>query len=134
MPIHGTRRTVALRPATRLLLGAFLLLVSVALVHPPSAFAWLESDATWTGDSMDCPACHSEAFPFATRSGPHMGYSPTSTKCAICHTVHDAPTGGIKLLPKATVRDNCMVCHDGTAGNGVYGAIAARGLSVGASH
>lgn len=116
-------------------LGLILVVcLSLGILVPQQAFAWLESDATWTGDSIDCPACHGEEFPFETRSGPHMGFSTTSAKCAICHTIHDAPAGGINLLPKATIRDNCMVCHDGTAGNGVYGAIAARGLSVGAAH
>ncbi len=112
----------------------FLVVVSLCLITVDPAYAWLEADATWPGDPLDCPACHSESFPFATRYGPHGGFTTTSSKCSICHTVHDASPTGVKLLPKATTRDNCMVCHDGTGGNGVYGAIAARGLTVGAAH
>jgi len=103
------------------------------LLIAPAAYGWAES-AEWDGDPLECVSCHSEEFPFDTRSGPHMGYSATSAKCQICHTVHAAPAGGILLLPKATIRDNCMVCHDGTGGLGVYGTIAARGLTVGGAH
>ncbi|MCX8007061.1 MAG: hypothetical protein N3B11_02985 [Coriobacteriia bacterium] len=102
------------------------------------AFGWAEGGATYLsdgGDPMDCPACHAEDFPvFTSRSGPHGGYSATTQKCEVCHTVHDAPAGGILLLPKPTVVGTCRHCHDGTGGYGVYGTIAARGLAVGADH
>ena len=39
-----------------------------------------------------------------------------------------------RLLPGATIQAACYTCHDGTQGRGVYGAIAARGLVVGAAH
>jgi len=117
----------------RLVLSALLAIVSLVLL-PAAAFGWAEGDATWEGELLDCRACHSEDFPFVTREGPHMGYTLTSQKCAICHTVHYAPVEGVLLLRKATIRDNCMVCHDGSGGYGVYGTLAARGVSVGASH
>ncbi len=109
-------------------------IVAALLVFPAFAFGWAEGDITWEGDWADCPSCHSDDFPFETRSGPHQGFSATSSKCMICHKVHDAPAEGVRLLRRATVRDNCMVCHDGTGGWGVYGAIAARGMEVGGGH
>lgn len=51
----------------------------------------------------------------------------------MCHTLHDAPSG-FKLLPAESVKATCFTCHDGTAGFGVYGAVAARGLTVGGGH
>jgi len=118
-----------LRSAIVLSLCALLMLLGAA-----SAYGWAEGDVTFPGDPMDCASCHAEEFFFETRVGPHGGYTTTSTKCVECHTVHQAPASGVLLLPYATVSDNCMVCHDGTAGMGVYGAIEARGLTVGASH
>ncbi len=117
----------------RIAWGIAIALVCAALV-PAAAFGWAEGGVTWEGDGLDCPACHSEEFPFATREGPHMGYTTTTRKCVICHTVHDAPADGMLLLRKATIRDNCMVCHDGSGGYGVYGTLAARGVTVGSSH
>lgn len=68
--------------------------------------------------------------------GPHGNYGTTSQVCSLCHTLHDASTSGVKLLPRATVTSMCLMCHDGTGspGSGVYGAIAGRGLTVGAEH
>jgi hypothetical protein len=91
----------------------------------------------FTGDPNDCGACHrTDELPshFPTRKGPHGGYNTTTDNCAVCHTIHDAAASSVKLLPSATVKGSCMFCHDGTGGYGVYGTIAARGLSVGASH
>lgn len=93
-------------------------------------------------DGGDCTACHGEAdggayapgYEFEHYSGPHAGYATASTKCRNCHTVHGASTTGSILLPAATITATCFTCHDGTQGWGVYGAIAARGGSVGASH
>ncbi len=56
-----------------------------------------------------------------------------SSGCQACHMVHDA-TSSDSLLPGQTIRDTCFTCHDGTQGQGVYGAIAARGLPVGGQH
>lgn len=105
----------------------------VWLIGVAPALAWLEGGATWEGDPWDCTACHFGELPFPDRQGPHGNYTTTSQKCRACHGVHDTD-GGIFLLPKLTIRDNCMVCHDGTGGLGVYGTIAFRGFAVGAAH
>ena len=68
-----------------------------------------------------------------TRKGPHGGYDITTRKCAMCHSVHLAPEGYM-LLPGYTARAVCESCHDGTGGKSVYGAIEARGGTVGAAH
>ncbi len=57
----------------------------------------------------------------------------TTRKCDVCHTVHGSSPGP-KLLPRQTLRDTCLFCHDGTGGYGVYGTIAARGFTVEAAH
>lgn len=111
--------------------------LALVFVLPASAVAWKEYDATWEGDPMDCEACHTDPFPFSSShsgAGPHLGYATTTNKCQTCHFVHQAPAGGMKLLRRATVSDNCMVCHDGSGGSGVYGTLAARGVTVGAAH
>lgn len=75
--------------------------------------------------AIPCAACHGTAA--ATEpSGPHGGYTTTTSKCATCHAVHEAPAGGVMLLPAATVLATCETCHDGTGGTGVYGVIKAR--------
>ncbi|MCE5204079.1 MAG: cytochrome c3 family protein [Coriobacteriales bacterium] len=104
------------------------------LCTPAAAYGWAEGGVYYDGDLMDCSACHAEDFPFSTREGPHGGYTSTTDRCSLCHTVHAAPAEGVLLLPKATIRDTCLFCHDGTGGYGVYGAIQARGLVVGAAH
>ena len=41
----------------------------------------------------------------------------------------------VALLPKATVTATCEMCHDGTGGRGVYGAIYAEtGVQPGRQH
>ncbi len=84
----------------------------------------------------DCNACHADADPSSTTdvngfefyhpSGPHTGYSATSKKCGVCHSVHEASGDSSKLLPSATIVGTCFSCHDGTGGWGVYGTIVAR--------
>lgn len=69
---------------------------------------------------------------FAMR-GPHGMYKTTTNRCSMCHTLHDAPTGS-SLLPGETIKATCFTCHDGSAGFGVYGAIAGRGVTVGGGH
>jgi len=82
----------------------------------------------------DCPACHAD-YVQDEWIGPHGNYSTMSSKCAVCHTVHSAPAGGIMLLPQATISDTCLSCHDGTGGNGVYGTVLARtGVAPGGGH
>ncbi len=77
----------------------------------------------------DCIDCHGIVDPEdpeqKTRSGPHGGYSSSTTKCGACHSVHAAPAY-FMLLPGPTIKSVCESCHDGTGGNGVYGVIKAR--------
>ncbi len=97
----------------------------------------------------DCAPCHRPGPPLNTYclchpphgpmtiqptlgKGPHGLYNTTTARCSACHAPHVA--GGAKLLPASTVTDTCYTCHDGTGGRGVYGAITARGLTVGATH
>jgi predicted CXXCH cytochrome family protein len=89
--------------------------------------------AAIAGGSYDCTVCHpfSGAGP-EVRKGPHGAYSASSDRCDACHTVHAA--GSTLLLSKPTVTDACYACHDGTGGQGVYGAIAARGGTVAGTH
>ncbi len=86
----------------------------------------------------NCIECHGVSNPASGNEsfGPHSGYLTTTNKCAACHTVHNAPAGGILLLPAATIKGTCETCHDGTAGGGVYGVLAARipAVTVAAAH
>lgn len=82
--------------------------------------------STWTlPDPIPCTYCHGTADA-GDPTGPHGGYSTTSSKCVSCHTVHNAPVGSTLLLPAATIKGTCESCHDGTGGNGVYGVVLAR--------
>ena len=152
MPSRTVRCTVLVA-----VVAAFLLAIAV-----PAAFAWDEhypypaTPGPLGGEghqpcqschgfkygseitAADCQYCHGQSTPSTARGagngkGPHGGYLATTDRCASCHTLHDAP-GAFKLLPSATVTGSCNTCHDGTGGHGVYGAIAGRGASVGASH
>ncbi len=114
------------------LLGIALVVLLLVMAAP--AFAFKEGGATSPIPGDDCDRCHGEAWPyFDTKLGPHGNYSTTSKKCESCHTIHDAPSAN-RLLPAMTITDTCFSCHDGTGGRGVYGSIAARGLSVGGGH
>ncbi|MBN2846956.1 MAG: hypothetical protein JXP72_00700 [Coriobacteriia bacterium] len=98
------------------------------LADPDDPSSWVYPDPT-----TDCWICHG-TLDAAERSGPHGGYLTTTNKCATCHSVHSAPAGSVVLLPAATVKGTCETCHDGTSGVGVYGVLAARGVSVESSH
>jgi hypothetical protein len=129
---------------------AALAVCLLVLLAATPAFAFFEGG---TGDpalASSCQNCHPYRFdtpmslPNAYHQGPHADYSTISHNCPICHSVHPKgyqirsgePTGtyGIMLLPKQTVKASCETCHDGTGGAGVYGSIAARGLTIGAQH
>jgi len=84
------------------------------------------------GDPSDCTLCH--RLPFIGSTGPHGGYTTTSSSCDACHSVHTASAEGILLMPEATLTETCELCHDGTGGQGVYGTIEARGLTVQSAH
>lgn len=100
--------------------AAFAMLATAA----PAYAYYYESTTTVI---TDCIVCHgAEAPTESDSSGPHGGYTTTTNKCATCHSVHSAVSGGIVLLPAATVRGTCETCHDGTGGTGVYGAIEAQ--------
>jgi len=86
---------------------------------------------------FDCDQCHAvdSQAPPADGSGPHGNYTTTTSKCAVCHDVHNAPAGGILLLRGATVSAACLTCHDGTqSGIGPYDTIEAHGGTVVAQH
>jgi hypothetical protein len=122
--------------------------------HVPGGGCGGDCHTTITINEANCASCHTFApdntnfsgtggdagtnpdFPllgeFAQR-GPHGVYKTTTSRCPMCHTLHDAPNGS-DLLPGATIKATCFTCHDGTAGFGVYGTIAARGVAVGGGH
>ncbi len=96
------------------------------LAYPINA----ESPLSYLEPGRDCIDCHGIVDPEAPenetwRSGPHGGYSSSTSKCGVCHSVHAAPSGFL-LLPGPTIKSVCESCHDGTGGNGVYGVIKAR--------
>ncbi len=101
------------------------------------AVAFDETTSTAFAPGVGCSDCHypNGTTGTGTRVGPHAGYTSTTRACDICHTLHDAPTSN-KLLPGETISATCMTCHDGTTtfGEGVYGAIQGRGLTVSGKH
>jgi predicted CXXCH cytochrome family protein len=116
---------------------SFMTLAAVAVfLGAASSYAY---DETVPPTGRGCNDCHGleagETSPTVapTRTGPHGGYTTGTSKCATCHTIHNA-TAGFMLLPALTIRDTCNSCHDGTGGKGVYGVLAARGLTPGATH
>lgn len=112
-----------------------LLTLTVALLVavPGVACAYDETTSTVPPISeANCGRCHQPYF--SVGPGVHGYYTTTSNKCEQCHSVHRAPEDGRLLLPGATMTATCFTCHDGTAGQGVYGAITARGVAVGARH
>ena len=105
--------------------------VTVMLWFASPAFAFDET--TKTMDFAGCATCHT-AWPTITPWEVHGGYTATTTRCQTCHSVHAANPAGRKLLPAATITDDCNTCHDGTGGQGVYKVLAARGLTAVAGH
>ena len=124
----------------RILMVGCLAVIFIAL--PGVALAYDETTSTIPSamNAANCGGCHDPWSDAAIgtgvnkRIGVHGGYTVTTSKCEECHSVHAAPAAGVLLLPAATIKATCFTCHDGTAGRGVYGAIAARGMSVGSSH
>lgn len=122
-----TRRTSKLLTATALFAGV----LAMALAAPAYAFDET-TDTIPPFNEENCGGCHQPYF--TVGSGVHGNYTTTTSKCRMCHSVHVAPAGGVLLLPSSTIQGTCFTCHDGTGGKGVYGAIAARGLTVGGKH
>ncbi|MGB4593233.1 MAG: cytochrome c3 family protein [Coriobacteriia bacterium] len=115
-------------------LGAVILVLGGGV-----AYAYDESTTTIPPMvEENCVRCHSpfgySVFHGSTAIGVHGSYTSTTNKCASCHSVHVASPTGFSLLPGATIKASCESCHDGTGGGGVYGTIAARGLTVAAEH
>ena len=112
------------RVTARRLLVIGVMVFGFSLVATPASAYWYESTST---PVTDCTFCHGvdQATAETSRTGPHGGYSTTTNKCSVCHMVHNAPAG-VLLLPAATVKGTCEMCHDGTGGAGVYGVVAAR--------
>ncbi len=113
--------------AIRATLVAFILCATLSAGTVAMAY-----DETPPFDDSDCTACH--RLPFIGSTGPHGGYTTTSSSCDACHSVHTAAAEGTILMPEATLTETCELCHDGTGGKGVYGAIEARGLTVQSAH
>lgn len=114
--------------AIRATLVAFMLCLTLAFASVAMAY----DEAGTSPDPGNCALCHS--VPFVGGTGPHGGYATTSSHCDACHAVHSASPESIALLPEATLTETCELCHDGTGGGGVYGAIAAKGLTVKSGH
>lgn len=84
----------------------------------------------------------SAAAPNNVNPTPHMGYTTTTQKCAVCHSVHNAAvsgttynatlvplyTGDTELLLRSSAADACTFCHitDGVSSAEVYGGVAAN--------
>lgn len=114
-------------------------LAAWVLTGVDSAAAY-ETEVTSTPTGLSCRSCHGDdsTVPSGTisptRKGPHGGYTTGTSKCESCHYTHNAPTDNL-LMPAQTVRATCELCHDGTGGRGVYGAIKARtGVEPAAVH
>ena len=91
-------------------------------------------------------------------NGPHADYQTSTTKCAVCHSVHAAPGVGYvagssngpdvytpwtatgpntQLLLRSSVADSCKFCHVDTAIGGVQlygGAAGVYGTWIGPGH
>jgi hypothetical protein len=83
----------------------------------------------YSDPSGDCAGCHGPGGRGVTDKvgkGPHADYTTGAVRCSICHSTHAAPAESAVLLPRATVTATCEMCHDGTGGRSVYGAISAQ--------
>jgi len=145
-----------------LVTAALVLCATMFLLPASPAYAYRETSGTPYPDPLghgksgagltDCLTCHGDSVASAAcrqchaktlapgdstafGKGPHAGYTTGSTRCAICHSTHAAPADSALLLPRATVTATCEMCHDGTGGRGVYGAVYAQtGAVPGAQH
>jgi cytochrome c553 len=82
---------------------------------------------------------------------PHNGYTQTTEKCAVCHSVHNAPAAGAtvttgtvqftagsnpQMLLRSSVAESCRYCHIDTAigGTVVYGGTATYDAFIGGAN
>lgn len=119
--------------ASVVLVAAVLLLPSTAVAYP----AWDSAGTPVPGAT--CDQCHSKTSRGGTEDwdgvGPHGNYMATTSKCSLCHTIHNAPSDSVLLLRGTTVTGTCLMCHDGTgAGPGVYNSITSYGGEVTREH
>jgi hypothetical protein len=137
-------------------MAVLFLAAAVLLLSATPAFAYDETSSTPYPDPLghadydsclschgsadnppdECGTCHKLSVPRPWfGKGPHSGYSTGAVRCSICHLTHAAPADSALLLPTRTITDTCEMCHDGTGGRGVYGAILAQtGVEPGTQH
>jgi hypothetical protein len=91
---------MSIRPRP-VLFASFVLVFAAMLLVAVTAFGEASSGyATWTSGPPN------DTDPLT----PHIGYTTTTAKCAVCHAVHKAaPTG--QLLLNDTVDGSCSYCH-----------------------
>jgi predicted CXXCH cytochrome family protein len=88
----------------------FALLFALGLVFGAASAAYASTESTY--------AAWVSSIENSAPPTPHKGYTTTSTKCAVCHAVHKAPSDG-ELLLRSTVGQACVYCHIDTAVGGV---------------
>lgn len=105
------------------LLLVMALAVVLTLAFASSAFAYTPTPVyiAWDGTGLNS-------------NGPHADYQTTTTKCAVCHSVHIAPTAGYvgntngvswtataptELLLRGSAANSCKFCHIDTSVGGV---------------
>lgn len=114
---------------------AFVVTLVIFPASAAHAFGPPISDTVGPFAWYPCDQCHATAGEGTAwdGSGPHKGYSTTTSKCVVCHWVHASASP--LLLRDPTVSQTCMTCHDGTAsGIGPYDSIEAHGGLVAAEH
>jgi len=108
---------------------ALVLVLAVVLVFAfaTSAYAVVgDSGFAWLGTRGDN----------ATTGTPHFGFSTTTYKCGVCHTVHNAAAAG-EILLSSTVANSCTSCHlnnDATIKDVYGGAVANWETDTRANH
>lgn len=105
----------------------FALAAVVALGMAVPAFATVGDSGYLTWDSMGG----------TNGTSPHGGFTTTTNKCAVCHSVHNADPFG-ELLLRGPVADSCNYCHVGGSGgySQVYGGVDTNylGTDLGNAH
>lgn len=115
-----------------------VIVACLLFAYPAYAYNEYESYPSTPAHQPSCDTCHSYGcsechFQSTIYRGPHGLYSYSTVKCKSCHDAH-VPSGSLSLLPADNITDVCLTCHDGTGGNGVYGALLARGLTPAGGH